>query len=211
VALVRYFDQLDASDGNPFLQLAFADAISTTANSDIRGIAVDDSRRSSCDVTCAIDDVACLSSCSGIALDVFLANRAPPSVLVGNTNSPRRADPSNDRLQMSDLVAVDDGASRIAIGSIRDQNGLPQRRVFLTSFDSSSVTIYDPVARLVEARVLTGRGPTALAIDDANAIAYVAHFTDSYVGVIDLDTRHATFGTEILSLGKATAPRGDDR
>jgi hypothetical protein len=39
----------------------------------------------------------------------------------------------------------------------------------------------------------------------------VAHFTDSYVGVIDLDARHSSFGTLILTLGTPTAPRGDDR
>jgi hypothetical protein len=37
----------------------------------------------------------------------------------------------------------------------------------------------------------------------------VAHFTDSYIGVIDLDQRHHTFGTMIRALGRPSAPRGD--
>jgi hypothetical protein len=80
----------------------------------------------------------------------------------------------------------------------------------VTSFDGRAITIYNPVARVVEARVLTGRGPAALAIDSVNAVGYVAHFTDSYVGIIDLDRRHATYGTIIRALGRASAPRGDE-
>jgi hypothetical protein len=130
--------------------------------------------------------------------------------MIGNSTSIRRAEVPNDRLQVSDLVAIDSGASRTVMGSIIDEQGQPRRRVFVTSFDARSVTIYDPDARLIEARVLTGRGPTALAIDGVNALGYVAHFTDSYVGVIDLDRRHKTFGTIIRALGRATAPRGEN-
>jgi len=114
-------------------------------------------------------------------------------------------------LQISDLVAVDDGPSRVTVGQIIDERGQVRRRVFLTCFDSNAVTIYDPEARVIDARVPVGRGPSALVVDDAHALAYVSHFTDSYVGVIDLDARHASFGTLILALGSPTAPRGDDR
>jgi hypothetical protein len=144
-----------------------------------------------------------------------LANRSidpePGSLLIGSTMSIRVADPSNDRLQISDLIAVDEGPSRITMGQIIDRQGQPSQRVFLTSFDSSSLIIYDPEARAIDVRVPTGRGPTALVVDNAHALAYVAHFTDSYVGVIDLDARHSSFGTLIMTLGNPTAPRGDDR
>jgi DNA-binding beta-propeller fold protein YncE len=209
IQLVRYFDALDAPDGIPFLESAFADRLATTATNDIRGMAVDASRRSRCEASCAAGDLACLSSCAGIALDVFLANAVPASLLIGNTTSLRRADVSNDRLRISDAVSVDEGPSRTVVGQILDASGVAARRVFITSFDARTVTIYDPDARVVEARVFTGRGPTALAIDDVNALAYVAHFTDSFVGVIDLDRRHHTFGTMIRALGRPSVPRGD--
>jgi DNA-binding beta-propeller fold protein YncE len=211
IQLIRYFDSVDASDGRPFLERAFADRITTTASIDIRGMAVDASTRTACEVACAPGDLPCLSACAGIALDVYLAN-APPfsgSLLIGKSTSVRRNEISNDRLRVSDMVAVDEGPSRTVIGYITDEQGQLRRRVFVASFDSRSVTIYDPEARVVEARVATGRGPTALAIDGANALAYVAHFTDSYVGVIDLDRRHDTFGTIIRALGQPSAPRGD--
>jgi hypothetical protein len=207
IQLIRYYDPIDAG-GDPFLAQAFADRLSTTSTSDIRGMAVDASTRNTCEAGC-LGDETCLRGCAGIALDVFLANASPPSLMVGNSTSIRRGDVPNDRLQVSDLVAVDSGPSRTVTGQIIDETGAPRRRVFVTSFDARSVTIYDPDARLIEARVLTGRGPTALAIDSVNALGYVAHFTDSYVGVIDLDRRHSTFGTIIRALGRATAPRGD--
>jgi hypothetical protein len=96
------------------------------------------------------------------------------------------------------------------VGDIVDERGERQRRVFITSFDARTVTIYDPAAGALETRVVTGRGPAAIAIDSANAIAYVAHFTDSYVGIIDLDRRHATYGTIVRALGRPTPPRGDE-
>jgi hypothetical protein len=209
IQLIRYFDSVDAPDGRPFLERAFADRLTTTSASDIRGMAVDASARTACEVACASGDVPCLSACAGIAVEVFLSNSIPASLLIGNSTSVRRADVANDRLQISDVVAVDPGPSRTVIGHVTDEQGQLRRRVFVASFDSRSVTIYDPEARVIEARVATGRGPTALAIDGANALAYVAHFTDSYVGVIDLDRRHDTFGTIIRALGKPSAPRGD--
>lgn len=210
IQLVRYVRAEDSPDGRAFLARAFADRLTTTERSDVRGMAADTSARTECELGCAGDE-ACLTECAGIAVDVFLANRTPASLLIGNTTSIRRSPISNDRLQVSDVVPIDAGPARTVMGSITDQNGERQRRVFVASFDSRSVTIYDPDARAIEARVVTGRGPTALAIDAERALAYVAHFTDSYIGVIDLDQRHHTFGSVILSLGDPTAPRGDDQ
>jgi DNA-binding beta-propeller fold protein YncE len=209
IQLLRYFDAVDAPDGIPFLQTAFADRVNTTAVSDIRGIAVDASARTACETGCG-DVLECLEVCSGVALDVFLANGAPASLLLGHSTSMRRASVPNDRLEVSDAVAIDPGPSRTVVGQIIDAGGQRQRRVFITSFDASSVTIYDPAAGVVETRVLTGRGPTAIAIDAEHALAYVAHFTDSYVGIIDLDRRHATYGTIVRALGLPTPPRGDE-
>lgn len=207
IQLVRYVDEPNASDQEPYLARAFADRLSTTLNSDVRGMAVDDSARAECEGDCAAD-LECLETCAAIPLDVYLANRTPPSLLVGHTTSIRRAEVGNDRLLVSDVVAIDPGPSRAVVGQITDQDGSLRTRVFVTSFDSRTITIYDPEARRIEARVQTGRGPTALAIDAEHALAYVAHFTDSYIGVVDLDRRHRTYGSLILSLGEPTAPRG---
>jgi hypothetical protein len=209
IQLLRYYDAVDAPDGRPFLATAFADRLTTTAQSDVRGMAIDDTGRTSCESGCA-GDRACLEACAGIALDVYMSNTVPATLLVGHSTSIRRAEVPNDRLEVTDAVAIDNGPSRTVVGEILNERGEPERRVFVTSFDARSVTIYNPDAGVVEARVRTGRGPAALAIDSANAIAYVAHFTDSYVGIIDLDRRNPTFGTLIRALGRPTAPRGDE-
>jgi DNA-binding beta-propeller fold protein YncE len=209
IQLLRYYDQAESPDGVPFLETAFADRLTTTALSDIRGMAVDASARESCEASCAgAED--CLATCAGIALDVYLANTVPSTLLLGHTTSIRRAAVPNDRLQVTDAVAIDVGPSRTVLGDVLNERGEPEQRVFVTSFDASSVTIYDPVADAIEARVITGRGPAALAIDSAHGVGYVAHFTDSYVGVLDLDRRHATYGTLIRAVGVPTAPRGDE-
>lgn len=217
VQLLRYFDAEDSPTQQPFLGRAALDGLFTTVNSDVRGMATDASLRTACEVACSVSDSACLTECARIPLKVYLANRAPVtlsapgSLLIGSTTPGRRAEPGSDRLQISDLVAIDDGPSRAAVGRIIDERGEPSERVFLTCFDSNAVTIYDPAARVIDARVPVGRGPSALVVDEARALGYVAHFTDSYVGVIDLDARHASFGTLILALGTPSAPRGDDR
>ncbi len=209
IQLIRYYDTYDSPDGIPFLESAFADRLTTTGLSDVRGISVDAAARNSCESSCS-GDLACLQTCAGVALDVYLSNSLPASLLTGHSTSIRRAEVPNDRLDVADAIALDIGPSRTAVGDVLDEQGQPQRRVFITSFDFRTVTIYNPVARVVEARVRTGRGPAALAIDSANGVGYVAHFTDSYVGIIDLDRRHSTFGTIIRALGTAIAPRGDD-
>jgi hypothetical protein len=122
----------------------------------------------------------------------------------------RRGEVQNDRLQISAAVALDVGVGRVVLGDVTDLNGQLARRVFVASFDSRTLTIYDPGARAIEARIQTGRGPSAVAVDSPNALAYVTHFTDSYIGVVDLDKRHATFGTIIRALGEPTPPRGDE-
>jgi hypothetical protein len=44
--------------------------------------------------------------------------------------------------------------------------------------------------------------------DSGHALAYIGHFTDSYLGVVDLDRRHQqSYGNIVLSIGPATAPR----
>jgi hypothetical protein len=74
-------------------------------------------------------------------------------------------------------------------------------------------------ANAVIAVIDTGRGPNAIAFDttcsaapnapcgtDDMAFLYVGHFTDSYLGVVDLDMRQSTFGTMFASLGSPLLP-----
>ena len=109
------------------------------------------------------------------------------------------------------------GPSKVAIGTALDPHGSPKRYVFAVTFDSRKIFMYDPTAQMVVQVIETGRGPHAIAFDacttdcppgeDPHAYLYVGHFTDSYLGVVDLDMSHPeTFGTMFASIGAPLPP-----
>ncbi|WP_437593404.1 hypothetical protein [Sorangium sp. So ce1000] len=145
------------------------------------------------------------------------------------------AGPTAGRVAVYDTIAIGDAAvlgaypSRVEIGEVIDLQGVRRRRVFALAFDSGLAFSYDPEARRIDTVVTTGRGPQALTFDtgqtcgaekvrcvcapgsadcDTYSLMYIAHFTDSYLGVVDLDMRNAnTFGTMILTVGTPVPPR----
>jgi hypothetical protein len=128
-----------------------------------------------------------------------------------------------------DSMALTSGPSRVVLGSVKvpvsatpdptgandstvfkDASGSYQleRRVFVVCFDSRRIFVYDPQRRVIEASITTGRGPFALAVDDARGLGYVAHFTDSYLGVISLGQRFPqTYASVVASIGPPSPPR----
>ena len=73
--------------------------------------------------------------------------------------------------------------------------------------DSRLVFIIDPTTRQTESVIRTGRGPHAVTVDEgtdsngAYAYLYVGHFTDSYIGVVDLNQAHGSnYGQMIAPL-----------
>lgn len=206
VRLLRYFDDAAANPARPFL--ADDGGASITANSldfDSRGIAIDDSARRAAETACELEPADlradCLDRAADVRLDVYVANRSPATLLVGHTRS------NSDLPTSFDAYPVSFGPSRVVVGDVIDRAGKPSKRVFLVCFDSRAIWVFDPAAREMEANITTGRGPHALAIDAAHGLAYLAHFTDSYLGVIDLDLRHASAYSIVLTLGRPTAPR----
>jgi hypothetical protein len=139
---------------------------------------------------------------------VFVTNRSPASLLVGQSR-PAIADvASHDLPAFTDSVPLSLGPTRVVVGDILNADGERERRAFAVSFDSRRITIYDPVRGRIEAEVTTGRGPQAFVVDEENGLGYVAHFTDSYIGVVDLDQRRPnTYGTIVASFGKPEPPR----
>jgi len=227
----------DASSDAVHLGLAYAGSVPITANSvgfDSRSIVFDTDARSSDYAECAksaqcttpdqCEDPAFLE-CAKRARqpNVYVANRTPSSLLVGAlTPDPNYLAGSSGLPSFTDNVALTTGPSRIVLGRVRvpalasdpdaiTDDGAPyklERRVFVVCLDSRRVFIYDPGRRVVEARVITGRGPFALAIDDARGLAYISHFTDSYLGVISLDQRFPkSYASIIANIGAPSPPR----
>jgi DNA-binding beta-propeller fold protein YncE len=134
----------------------------------------------------------------------------PGALIVGDVRAPNGAG-SSETLNFYDAAPVSVGASRVIVGRIhdrRDPPGVFRPRVFIVCFDSRSIFVYDPAERRVDALIRTGRGPHALVMDPVHPIAYVGHFTDSYIGLIDLDQSHALFGTIVATIGIPTSPQG---
>jgi hypothetical protein len=141
---------------------------------------------------------------------VYLANRTPAGLLIGRT-APSPGDfPRNDLPDLTEVAPLRGSPSRVVVGSVIDEQGQPSVRVFVVTFDTRFIYIYDPAQDQIEARVYTGRGPHGLAIDAVHGLGYVGHFTDSYIGVIDLDRRHRSYGEIVLSLGQPTPPRSSE-
>jgi hypothetical protein len=182
---------------------------------DSRGVGLDASERRACEASCPTASwearLPCLKECAAVQLGVYVGNRTPNSLLVGTTQPNASVTSSDDLPRFYDSIPMPIGVSRVVVGNVIDLDGQPRRRVFVISFDQRRVGIYDPEMRTVEKWVETGRGPHALVIDEdpqgTYAWGYLAHFTDSYLGVMDLDRRHAGYGQIVLTVGVAAPPR----
>lgn len=208
-----------------------------SVGTDSRGIAVDSSKRSeaesdcarhftlelSCirDATCvaALDDTVrgqlseCLNKASATPLDVFVANRTPATLLLGRTDPVLNALESTEIPRFYDSLPLTLGPSRVVVGNVvvgvDDQGKLQlERRVFVVCFDSRRIFVYDPERRRLDAEIMTGRGPHALAIDEQRGWLFVGHFTDSFISVVSLDRRFPkSYATTLAIIGKPTPPR----
>ena len=221
----------DPGIGSPTVPQRFALTLAGTsainANSvgfDSRGIVIDSKQRSQSYEACAAlkgcsaGDVDC-QACAKAApqANVYVANRTPSSLLVGAlTADGSYSDGSNDFPSFTDSIALTSGPSRVVLGDVTvtpyvdsfGQTVEHERRVFVVCFDSRRIFVWDPKRHMIESIINTGRGPFALVIDSARALAYLAHFTDSYLGVISLDQRFPqTYATIVASIGNPTPPR----
>ena len=224
--LLRFFPDSSADPSRPYLQLSATVAL--TANvvgTDTRGIAFDDAERRRCETSCADHGDAeltdahrqCLADCASLPVAVYATSRSPASLLVGATLPDTWQTPNRDVPRFYDTIPLPTGPSRVYVAPIISSQGQIEQRVFVVCFDSRRIAVYDPIRRRIERFITTGRGPHAMAFDwvapdesgqGGYSLAYIAHFTDSYVGVVQLDARAArTYGEIVLSLAPATAPR----
>lgn len=214
--LMRVSTDQQASPPRPYLQEAAQVGITANADGkDSRGIAIDPTARRECESACKKGDGACLVNCMYTPMPMFIANRAPASLLLGEVDTTPiisndlPATGAYDTMQVYDSIPLDQGPSHVSIGKVIDLTGKLVTRVFVVCFDSRFVFIYNPTSYAIEATIRTGRGPQAMAFDTDKDHSYliVAHFTDSYLGVVDLDMRDPTFGTMFATIGEPLPPR----
>lgn len=178
---------------------------------------------------------SCLQHAAAMAIGAYVTSRTPASLLVGTAEPALSEATSDEHVAFSDSLnkdvpRFDDvlplpvGVSRVYSGNVINEAGLPETRLFVVCYDQRQIAIYDPRRKDVETYVRTGRGPHAMAFDfdyvepgnepstasgrTTHALAYVGHFLDSYLGVIQLDRRNLrTYGTIVVSLAQPVAPR----
>jgi hypothetical protein len=211
IELVRYFDAQAAAPAEPMLEAIATTNIDLVPGFDSRGIAIEASARKSCEAACPGDATNdCLTSCAGIPLGVYATHRTPAALLIGQTTPSLGAFASNDLPDLTRVEALRGGPSRVIVADVIDREGAPSPRVFVVTFDTRFVYVYNPATHEIETRIHTGRGPHGFAVDSVHALGYIGHFTDSYVGVVDLDQRHASYGQIVLTLGNPTPPRASE-
>jgi len=169
-------------------------------------------KRATCEETCRRVAVkSCLEGCTRIPLGVYISNRSPPALLIGEVRHGNTSG-SSEGLSFYDSLPVSAGPSRVVFGRIHDRRDPPGQfrpRVFVVCFDARAIIVYDPAERRVDGLIRTGRGPHALVMDPVKPLAYVAHFTDSYIGLVDLDQSHASsFETIVAAIGVPVTPQG---
>lgn len=214
---------------------------------DSRGIVIDPTPRIACKAKVRPADPATgrlqpdvdaeLQACGQKPARVFIANRSPASVLVGEIGgSPTTAaayDP--DRLVLHTSIPLSTGPSKLYLAPVVERDGGYALRLFAVCFDSATVFVYDPEAGQLENVIRVGLGPFAMTFDPFDWVdvathaqapldpraagtglrsyrfAYLASFTNSFVQLIDLDNAQvdrATFERVVFSLGRPTAPKG---
>jgi DNA-binding beta-propeller fold protein YncE len=225
--LVRVNPDAGAAPPRPFITRSTVVPVTTSAsNFDSRGIGIIDRARRQCESTCGAtsDELGCLVACAEqVPLRVFMANRAPASLLIGEmrtlvsratVNGQETLTSATEELFFYDSVPLNFGPSRVEIGNIIDSDGNPSERVFAVAFDSRTVFMFNPFEHRMEAVIRSGRGPHDVAFDtgvDANGEAfsylYVGHFTDSWLGIVDLDSRRPfTYSQMFAAVGALTVP-----
>ncbi len=228
VELLRQYPDESSSLRRPFLVREQGFSISVPpGGADSRGIALDPTPRLACKARVRPADPSAVpprteadvardrQSCARKPLRVFVANRTPAALLVGELGSSSGKDGGDydpDRLTLFDTIPLTAGPSRVFLAPIVDADGRYALRVFVVCFDASTLFVIEPESRRLENVIRVGAGPFAMAFDPFDLtdvavrkeveldprgepgsalrryrFAYVASFTNSFVQALDLD------------------------
>jgi hypothetical protein len=177
VDLLRYWDDDgtgafgESSNHRPFIVREPPFSINTNlGGSDSRGIAIDPTPRLACKALVPPTDKAGRTRCADLPARVFIANRTPPSLIIGEVGGPSpngngTYDP--DLLTLTGSLSLPVGPSTVYVAPIVNSEDRYEVRVFVVNFDSSTISVYDPDNQnlaLVDT-IYVGPGPFAMAFD----------------------------------------------
>ncbi len=186
------FGGISSSLRRPFLdrEAGYSVAIGASGN-DSRGVAIDPTPRLLCKSKVQPADASKGRTASDVARDVlacarrparvFMANRSPASLIIGEVggggpttasgqaNVPGQEagfdtyDP--DRISIQRIVPLSAGPTRVFLAPVVERDGAYALRVFVVCSDSATVFVYDPDAGQIENVIRVGLGPNAMAFD----------------------------------------------
>jgi len=189
VDLLRYFDDDGSGLHRPYLERELPYSVNTNSpGTDQRGIVIDPTPSLVCKAQLARQSppvmcdrapgqprsAACVA-CGQRPSRVFIASRAPSSVIYGYVGQPSANgdgtfDP--DQLVLQGNVPLLPGPSRIYLAPIVDATGHLALRLFVVCYDSAVVFVFDPEdialrgsTAVPEAEIYVGAGPFAMAFD----------------------------------------------
>jgi hypothetical protein len=190
VDLLRYWDDDSAgcalgepgctpgpasSNHRPFIVKEATFPIGTNfGGTDSRGIAIDPTPRLACKGRPGTNKTVC----ADLPARVFIANRTPPSLILGEVGgvAPSGLSYEPDLLTLTGNIPLPAGPSMVYVAPIVNTQGNYEVRVFVVNFDSSTISVYDPNCggtsssgnctnvALVDT-IYTGPGPFAMAFD----------------------------------------------
>lgn len=127
---------------------------------------------------------------------LYLTHRTPDSFIVLDIADDGRGNPRNRVLHK---IAMCNDPTQMAVHEV---NG--RELVYVSCFRDDRVEAIDPISGQIVASIKTGAGPSGLAIiDDPDrgvTRLFVALFTDSALGVIELDPSSPFYHTEIAEI-----------
>lgn len=144
-----------------------------------------------------LQSVAPSSDSRGIAFNAdgtraYIANRNPPMLHVLDTSLTQQGTRRNEIHANVELCR---GPANVVAGDPGEGT-----RVYVACFPEGQVWAVDPEAGEVEAIIVTGAGPQALAMDEPRKRLYVTNFLDHSVAVIDLDPASPARNRVVLRL-----------
>jgi len=252
MTLIRHYPDEFAGVGSalrrPFLDVeGFYPVAIGASNTDSRGIAIDPTPRLACKASVRPANPAAgrtdadvqrdIVTCARKPARVFIANRSPASLLVGEVGGTATAtgEYNPDQVVVHTEIPLTAGPSRVYLAPVVERDGAYALRVFVVCFDSATVFVIDPASNTLENVIRVGVGPFAMAFDPFSMedvathkkveidprepsgqlrryrFAYLASFTNSFVQIIDLDNAQpnpATYERIVFTLGRPTAPKG---
>ena len=241
VSLIRQypdeFGSISSAQKRPFLNREGGYPIAVgPGGTDSRGIVIDPTPALACKAkikkTPADPKFAAeLLACARKPSRVFIANRSPASLLIGEIGGSASAEANYDpdRLVLHTSIPLSAGPSKLYLAPVVEADGALALRVFAVCFDSATVFVYDPETEQIENVIRVGLGPFAMAFDPftfedvaAHAkvgsfgglhryrFAYLASFTNSFIQILDVDNfEHSrSFEQVVFTLGRPTNPKG---